>query len=96
MFRTALHRKYNNLVNDGYDAGKALTFSKAYALKMVNSWAYEYSAHAKSKAVRGEWRTIDEIGDGKIVKKPMAGAIGAGSEVAFHLLHYPMSLFETH
>ena len=95
MFRTAFHRKYSKLVNDGYAADKARSFSQAYALKMVNSWAYEYAAHAKSKIVRGEWRTIDEIEDGKIMKKG-SGVAGAGSEVAFHLLHYPMSLFETH
>ena len=95
MFRTALHKKYTKLVNDGYPPDKATAFAKAYALKMVNSWAYEYAAHAKSKIVRGEWRTIEEIEGGKIMKKG-AGVAGAGSEVAFHLLHYPMSLFETH
>lgn len=95
MFRTAFHRKYNKLINDGYPPNKAQMFSQAYALKMVNGWAYEYAAHAKSKIVRGEWRTIDEIEGGKIVKKA-EGVAGAGSEVAFHLLHYPMSLFETH
>ena len=95
MFRTAFHRKYNKLINDGYPPNKAQIFSQAYALKMVNGWAYEYAAHAKSKIVRGEWRTIDEIEGGKIVKKA-EGVAGAGSEVAFHLLHYPMSLFETH
>ena len=95
MFRTAFHKKYTKLVNDGYAPDKAKQFSQAYALKMVNSWAYEYAAHAKSKIVRGEWRTIEEIQDGKIMKKG-SGVAGAGSEVAFHLLHYPMSLFETH
>ena len=95
MFRTALHKKYTQLVNDGYSPDKAKQFSTAYALKMVNSWAYEYAAHAKAKAVRGEWRTIEEIEGGKIVRK-MQGGAGAMSEVAFHLLHYPMSLMETH
>jgi len=95
MFRTALHKKYTQLVNDGYAPDKAQKFSIAYAQKMVNSWAYEYAAHAKSKAVRGEWRTIEEIQSGKIVKK-LEGGAGAMSEVAFHLLHYPMSLMETH
>ena len=95
MFRTALHKKYTALVNDGYPPDKAKEFSQAYALKMVNSWAYEYAAHGKSKIVRGEWRTIDEIESGKISKK-LSGATGAASEVAFHLLHYPMSLMETH
>jgi len=95
MYRTAFHKKYSKLINDGYQQDKALMFSKNYALKMVNSWAYEYAAHAKSKAVRGEWRTIDEIESGSISRK-MAGVGGGLSEVAFHLLHYPMSLFETH
>ena len=95
MFRTALHKKYTQLVNDGYPPDKAQQFSTAYALKMVNSWAYEYAAHAKSKIVRGEWRTIEEIEGGKIVKK-LEGGLGAMSEVSFHLLHYPMSLMETH
>jgi len=95
MFRTALHKKYTQLVNDGYPPDKAQQFSTTYALKMVNSWAYEYAAHAKAKAVRGEWRTVEEIQDGKIVKK-LEGGAGAMSEVAFHLLHYPMSLMETH
>ena len=96
MFRTALHRKYTQLVNDGYPPDKAQRFSTAYALKMVNSWAYEYAAHAKSKAVRGEWRTVEEIEGSSISRKLIEGSAGAGSEVAFHLLHYPMSLFETH
>ena len=95
MFRTALHKKYTQLVNDGYPPDKAQQFSTAYALKMVNSWAYEYAAHAKSKAVRGEWRTVEEIESGRIVKK-LEGGLGAMSEVSFHLLHYPMSLMETH
>ena len=95
MFRTALHKKYTQLVNDGYPPDKAQQFSTAYALKMVNSWAYEYAAHAKAKMVRGEWRTVEEIQGGKIVKK-LEGGAGAMSEVAFHLLHYPMSLMETH
>ena len=97
MFRTAFHRKYSQLVNDGYDPQKAQTFSKNYALRMVNGWAYEYAAHAKSKLVRGEWRTVEEMeGGGKIVKKQKGNWAGAGSEVAFHLLHYPMSLAATH
>ena len=95
MFRTAFHKKYSQLVNNGYDSQKAKTFSQAFALKMVNGWAYEYAAHAKAKAVRGEWRTVEEIQGGKIVKR-LAGTGGALSEVSFHLLHYPMSLFETH
>ena len=95
MFRTAFHKKYTSLVNDGYNPKDAKAFSQNYALKMVNSWAYEYAAHAKSKIVRGEWRTVEEMKDGSIVKR-LQGDVGAVSEVAFHLLHYPMSLMETH
>jgi len=102
MFRTAFHKKYSQLVNDGYDPQKSKVFAKNYALRMVNGWAYEYAAHAKSKMVRGEWRTIDEIkgtekdAGGKIVRRQSGDWTGAGSEVAFHLLHYPMSLAATH
>ena len=96
MFRTALHRKYNQLINDGYSPDKAKKFSQAYALKMVNSWAYEYAAHAKAKSVRGEWRTVEQIEGSSISKKLIQGSAGAMSEVGFHLLHYPMSLMETH
>ena len=95
MFRTALHRKYSQLVNDGYSPDKAKNFAQSYALKMVNSWAYEYAAHAKSKLVRGEWRTVEEI-EGKTIQKKLEGVLGATSEVTFHLLHYPMSLMESH
>jgi hypothetical protein len=95
MFRTALHRKYSQLVNDGYSPDKAKNFAQSYALKMVNSWAYEYAAHAKSKLVRGEWRTVEEI-EGKTIQKKLEGVLGATSEVSFHLLHYPMSLMESH
>ena len=96
MYRTALHKKYSQLVNDGYAPDKAKDFAQAYALKMVNSWAYEYAAHAKAKSVRGEWRTVEQIEGSTIQKKLVQGSAGAMSEVAFHLLHYPMSLMETH
>ena len=95
MFRTAFHKKYASLVNQGYDSAKAKRFSQAYALKMVNAWAYEYAAHAKSKWLRGEWRTVEEMQDGTISKK-LQGAAGGMTELGMHLLHYPMSLFETH
>ena len=94
MFRTAFHQKYKHLTDNGYDTVRATEFSKNFALKMVNGWAYEYAAHAKAKAVRGEGRTIDEMEDGTITSK-LKGAAGAGSEVAFHLLHYPLSLMES-
>ena len=96
MFRTALYKKYNQLINEGYNKQKAEVFSTEFALKMVNSWAYEYAAHAKAKWVRGEGRVIEEMEDGALITKDFAGAKGGAQEVIMHLLHYPMSLFETH
>jgi len=95
MFRTAFYKQYTMLINNGYPPEKAKKFAKEGALQEVNAWAYEYAAHAKSKLVRGEWRTIDEIEEGTISTK-LKGEAGAMSEVAFHLMHYPMSLFESH
>ena len=40
---------YYGVGNDGYNKQKAEVFSTEFALKMVNSWAYEYAAHAKAK-----------------------------------------------
>ena len=94
MFRTAFHQKYNQLVTQGASRSQAENFAKNFALKMVNGWAYEYAAHAKSKAVRGEWRTVEEMENG-VIEKRLESALGAGSEVAFHLLHYPLSLVES-
>ena len=97
MFRTALHLKYKDLLGQGMQEGAARKFSNQYALKMVNGWAYEYAKHGKAKIVRGEYRTVEELKDGsKIVKKSAAGVLGAGSEITFHLLHYPLSLMESH
>lgn len=95
MFRTSFHMKYSSLVNEGYNKTKAKSFAKSWALEMVNGWAYEYAIHAKAKGLRGEWRTVEEIQDGRIVSK-LAGVTGGMSEMAMHLLHYPMSLFESH
>ena len=96
MFRTAMYKKYNQLVNEGYNEAKAEKFSTEFALKMVNSWAYEYAAHAKAKWVRGEGRVVEEMEDGSMITKELSGLKGGAQEVIFHLLHYPMSLFETH
>tara|TARA_R110002126_G_scaffold291380_3_gene451918 strand:- start:5500 stop:8205 length:2706 start_codon:yes stop_codon:yes gene_type:complete len=96
MYRTALYHQYNKLSELGYDSTIAKTESKKWALKMVNSWAYEYASHAKSKLVRGEWRTVEEMNDGQTIDRRLKkGSLGAMSEIAFHLLHYPSSLFET-
>lgn len=100
MYRTALYHQYNKLSKMGLKSGGskgAQAEAKKWALQMVNSWAYEYSAHAKSKMVRGEWRTIEEMDDGQVISRRMkkTGGKQALSEIAFHLLHYPMSLAET-
>ena len=100
MFRVGFNQKYKKLINNGYDPKGAETFARNYALQTVNAWAYEYASHAKSKMVRGEWRTIEEMNDGsKIVSKlkrtGAAVGIGAMSEAAMHLMHYPMSLAES-
>lgn len=64
---------------------------------MVNGWAYEYAAHAKPKAIRGQWKTVQELDDGGVISKKLShGVKGGMSEVAFHLLHYPVSLLATH
>ena len=96
MFRTAMHMKYSQLVNSGYDSERSRKFSQEYALRMVNGWAYEYAAHAKAKMVRGESRIVEEFKDGSVISQQIKGGLGGLSEVAFHLLHYPMSLMETH
>ena len=97
MFRTAFHQKWMQLNGMGYDPQTSQRMATAHALKMVNGWAYEYAAHGKAKMVRGEWRTIDTIeNQGVIAKKLTSGVMGAGSEIAFHLMHYPMSLMESH
>ena len=98
MYRASLYHQFNKLSRMGLNTTEAKKESKDWALKMVNSWAYEYAAHAKSKAVRGEWRTVEEMNDGNVISKRLetkGGAPGAVSEVVFHLLHYPMSLAET-
>ena len=97
MFRTAFTDKYFQLMNSSpsYSQSKAEAFAKNHALNMVNGFAYEYAPHAKAKPLRGTGHEyqVDKLGDQVIVKRPVLGGL---SEVAFHLLHYPMSLAETH
>ena len=94
MFRTSFHGKYSELINNGYSEARARNFAKNFALKTVNGWAYEYAAHAKARPVRGQWGTVEQLESGTISRR-LQNVAGAGSEVAFHLLHYPMSLFES-
>jgi hypothetical protein len=99
MFRTSFINKFQELsATNTLSESENITFAKNHALKMVNGWAYEYAPFAKNKWVRGSQNIeiVDEIGDSYIVRKGPKAA-GAGlSEVAFHLMHYPMSLLETH
>ena len=94
MFRTAFHKKFTYLVDQGYSEGKAAEFAKRFALQSVNGWAYEYAAYAKAKSVRGEGRVVEELQDGTI-RSQLVGVAGGMSEAAMHLMHYPMSLVET-
>ena len=65
---------------------------------MVNMYAYEYAIHAKSKYIRGQSFKVDEAGENIIVanNKYLSGMKGAAQQLAFQLMHYPMSLLQTH
>ena len=97
MFRTSFINKLVELTATSALPEKDIElFAKNFALKMVNGWAYEYAPFAKNKYVRGDGYIVDEIGETYIVqyrKKPIKPLL---QETAFHLLHYPMSLLETH
>ena len=94
MFRNSFINKFQELkATSSLSDAQAETFAKNFALKMVNGWAYEYAPFAKSKYVRGDGFIVDEIGETYIVRKPIVPML---SEISFHLLHYPMSLLETH
>ena len=94
MFRTSFINKLLELRATSTLPEKDIeTFAKNFALKMVNGWAYEYAPFAKNKYVRGDGYIVDEIGETYIVRNPVKPLI---QETAFHLLHYPMSLLETH
>ena len=94
MFRTSFINKFLELTATSALPEKDIeTFSKNFALKMVNGWAYEYAPFAKNKYVRGDGYIIDEIGETYIVRNPVKPLL---QQTAFHLLHYPMSLLETH
>tara|TARA_R100000808_G_scaffold25035_2_gene60706 strand:- start:1393 stop:4053 length:2661 start_codon:yes stop_codon:yes gene_type:complete len=99
MFQTSFLMKYAELQNNSNLSPLEIkTHSKNFAIKMVNGWAYEYSPFAKNKFVRGDGIIVDEAGDFYVTKKSTnkSGVEGGVSEIAFHLLHYPMSLLETH
>ena len=100
MFRTSFITKLNELMSSGMEENVSTRFAKNFALKMVNGWAYEYAPFAKNKYVRGSQDIIvDELEGSYIVKNqvPVTKSLKGGlSEIAFHLLHYPLSLLETH
>ena len=95
MYRTSFHKKYKQLTENGHSEEKAFRFAKNYALENVNGWAYEYAAHAKAKPLRGEYRTVDQMENQSISRKLVHGTAGGMSELAFHMMHYPMSLMES-
>ena len=93
--------KGHNIVDQkGYkDAGvadkantKALErMATRFAVKAVNSFAFEYAAHAKARAVGGTApRSTELTADGKpkMQGRDYATALG---ELSFQFLHYPMS-----
>tara|TARA_R110002051_G_scaffold5586_4_gene28578 strand:- start:6701 stop:9520 length:2820 start_codon:yes stop_codon:yes gene_type:complete len=108
MYRTAFGLKWQQLMKSPQYAAKgsgiekmssdpAIKFAENHALWMVNGWAYEYAPHAKAKALRGDGIVVDEVGGQLIVKRPTSkAALGGLGEISFHLMHYPMSLLETH
>ena len=108
MFNTAFITKYQQLLNNShFTEKKAKMFAKNYALNMVNGFAYEYAPHAKAKWVRGDGIVMDEVTNKAgetdyIVRRPAkgqanwAGVKGGIKEITFHLMHYPLSLAETH
>ena len=62
-----------------------------FAVKAVNSFAFEYAAHAKARAVGGTApRSTELTADGKpkMQGRDYATALG---ELSFQFLHYPMS-----
>ena len=108
MYRTAFGLKWQQLMKAPQYAARgsgiekmssdpAIKFAENYALWMVNGWAYEYAPHAKAKPLRGDGIKVEEIGGQLIVKRPAkSAALGFMGETTFHLMHYPMSLLETH
>ena len=111
MFKTAFASKYRqlrehpeymiNVKKDGdvvpeFSEAQAKNFAKNYAIKMVNLFAYEYAIHAKSRSIRGQAFKVDESGD-KIIEGNWAQvAKGTAQQLSFQLMHYPMSLLQTH
>ena len=101
MFNTAFIDKYNQYTSQrqfvenleyagkkGYAAAEAK--AKQWALEFVNRYAFEYAIHAKPKAARGI-NGVDTVGDKVVMSKQLAGA---GGQLTFQLLHYPMSLMQ--
>jgi len=76
---------------------EAVRQSKAHALQDINTFAFEYALHAKSKASRGPTigKMVDETSEGYI-SRDMKAVGSLLSQQTLHMLHYPMSLAETH
>jgi len=104
MFRIAWVEAFETLngnsIVDPATAGKDVATSNRkaierkatqFALKAVNTFAFEYAAHAKARAVGGTApRSTELTADGKpkMQGRDYATALG---ELSFQFLHYPMS-----
>jgi len=105
MFRRSMALYYDTMINNGnYMKGLERQFgtnrapkmveqdAKNFALKAVNSWAYEYAPHAKSKFIRGVPGELDSAGNPIYSGKVAAGAVSSWFNM---LMHYPHSLIST-
>lgn len=108
MFRTAYSIYYDSMINNGnYMAGLKKQYGGAegaaknvvesdarnFALNAVNSWAYEYAPHAKSKFIRGVPGERDSQDNPIHSAKIVGGAVSSWFNM---LMHYPHSLIATH
>lgn len=98
MFRVAFINHFQTQMGQpeyakNVGARKIYNDSKNFAINAVNSWAYEYAGHAKSKMIRGVPGTLDKDGNLNNTGKVF---MGAASQSMNMLMHYPHSLIATH
>ena len=109
LFKTSFALKYKQLKdnphymreNDGdfvFEEAKARKFAKNHANKTINLHAYDYAIYAKAPALRGMMHKVDEMGNKSIYadNKFIAGLKGVAQQQGMSLMHYPMSLVQTH
>lgn len=97
MFRVAYimaEQQYRSQPGYAESMGEVSLSRKAtnVALKAVNTFAFEYAAHAKPRLMSGYPGKIDSK-TGQIVKDPLSG-LGASGQLMFQLLHYPLSFVD--